>query len=415
MKRFIFNLYFYTNLGGFLIIVSFMNLIHGSYIRNLIGYVLIVPTILFILYVSVNFNELSIKKSKFFMNYLPFAIFFSWIIFTAVLRSTHNANFNELFLYLALFSLIPYFIGLIISNKLNCINYRWSTFIYLTLLVLGLTSIIINWHEILFSRYRVTGFAEIGMNISSLILGVYALVLFNNIFSLRGFIVLKTLGAPLMLILVLGIIFFSGSMGNILSLFLTLIVFVFLRKRFSMAKTIIFISVIVFLAYIPIHYALSQRNLSQPLGAENMAKYVDTIDKIRRGDLSSIGGQRFYYIQKYLHQFYDNPITGKGFGSRQCLRCDPHNYLIELLGETGVISLLFFIPIMYYPLKSSYYIIRNPYSSSVHLLLSAMLLANFFESFFSGSIFINWIVWFLIGVMPFGLKGQYKRSFSANS
>lgn len=413
MKRFIFNLYLYTILGGFLIIVSLINLVRGYYIQNLIGYLLAVPTILFILYVSINLNELSIKVSKFNKSFLFFTLFFSWIIFTAVLRSTYN--FNELFLYLAFFSLIPYFIGLIISNKLNCINYRWSTFICLTLLVLGLTSIIINWHEILWGRYRVTGFSEIGMNYFGLMLGVYALIVFNDIFSLREFIVLKTLVAPLLLILVLGIIFFSGSMGNILSLFLTVIVFVCLRKRFSMAKTIIFVSVMICLAYIPIHYSLSQRNLSQSLGAENLAKYVDRIDKIRRGEFSSVGGRRFFLIQQYIDQFYNNPFTGKGFGSRQCLRCDPHNYLIELLGETGVISLLFFIPIIYYPLKSSYYIIRNPYSSPVHLLLAAMLLATFFETFFSGSIFIDWILWFLIGVMPYGLQGQYKRSFSANS
>lgn len=160
MRTFVYSLYFYTILGGFLIIVALINLLRGYYIEDLVGYVLLFPAALLAVFLSVNLKSLSIKKNKFNMNFLPFLLFLSWILLTAVLGSTYQNGFNQLILYMAFFSAIPYFLGLIISNKVCYVRYRWSVAIFLILLVLGLASVISKWHDLTYGRYRVTGFAD---------------------------------------------------------------------------------------------------------------------------------------------------------------------------------------------------------------------------------------------------------------
>ena len=422
MRTFVYSLYFYTILGGFLIIVALINLLRGYYIEDLVGYVLLFPAALLAVFLSVNLKSLNIKRNKFNMSFLPFLLFLSWSLLTAVLGSTYQNGFNQLILYMAFFSAIPYLLGLIISNKTCYVRYRWSVAIFLILLVLGLASVISKWHDLTYGRYRVTGFAEIGANSFGLILGVYALVVLNNVFSSSRLSISKFVFGAVLTMLVAGIIFFAGSMGNIISLCLTAFLLMYINKRLRkrIAVLVIFVACI---GYVLIGYFGFVVNKTLISGAENIGKYTRSIDSVKKGEFSNIGGQRFFYIKQYMQRFYDNPIMGNGFGSRDGLRCDPHNFLIELLGETGLISLLLFAWILYYPLRSSFHILRGQGMHSVYTLSAIMLIASVFSALFSGSIFIHSILWFLIGVMPYyntnkprlsrlcRLKGNFEPGF----
>jgi len=398
-------------LGGFLVIAALVNLFRGYYIKSLIGYILLVPAAILVLFVSVNLNLYRIERNKFGMSFMPFLLFLSWILLTAIFGATYQNNFNQLIFYMFCFSVVPYLAGLIISDKLCYIDKRWFVAIFLILIVSGLISTITNWHEIAYGRYRVTGFATIGANTFGLVVGAYALVVLNGIFSLsRLSSISKFMFGAMLTILVAGVIFFTGSMGNIISLCLTAFLLIYINKRFRrrIAVVVIFVACIGYLLIGCFGFGVNKILIS---GTENIDKYTRSIDSIKKGELSNIGGQRVFYIQQYMHRFYDNPIMGSGFGSRDGLRCDPHNCFFELLGETGFISLLCFAVIMYFPLRSSYYIIKYHSQQCVYCLLAVMLFASFFAAFFSGSIFLNCILWFLIGVIPFYTKRTCTSEF----
>ncbi len=400
MRSLIFNLNFYNALGGYLVIISLINLYRGYYITDLVAYVSLTPMVLLAFYMIFHLGELKLSRPMWSNSVLAFMLFLSWILFSGLLHQD-SQNFRALMLYMIVFSVIPYITGLFISGKLYCIDYRWSIFVFLVLLLLSSCSTFTYWHEIIFMRYRITGYAVVGKNVVGLVLGIYGFVFAYYIYAFSSSNILRVLVVLLLLLVVINM-FFSGSMGNFLSLCFTIILFVGLRSRLPVLKLIvltILVSAIVILSY---HWFLKKIywQWQQPIGTENIGKYISTVQKIRDGEYCDIGGQRIYFINKYIDQFSNNPLTGSGFGSRECIRCDPHNFLIELIGEIGLIGLLLFIPIIFCALKSSYHIIRSPSSSPLLLFLAAMLFSHVFEALVSGSIFINNILWFLIGVMP---------------
>ena len=87
----------------------------------------------------------------------------------------------------------------------------------------------------------------------------------------------------------------------------------------------------------------------------------------------------------------------------------PHNYLLQILSETGLIGTVIFMSI-YISLALLYFkelLVKYNQQSILKLVLFTSVLINFFPLFPSGSFFNNWNS--IVYSLPFGfLLGFYK-------
>ncbi|OGS06489.1 MAG: hypothetical protein A2270_07330 [Elusimicrobia bacterium RIFOXYA12_FULL_51_18] len=399
------NLYFYTVLGGYLIAIALFNLLYGESVPGTIGYVFAVPTIVFWVR-SALFSKRSRRLPAFFYKYIAFgAVFFVWVLFTSIVNGINDEQiFKKFFVYFMSFSIIPYLTGLVIASRIDELNVKWAYVVCLILIVLGVASGIENRDLLLNGSYRITGYANLGENDYGVILGCYSII---SCFALycSNLNPLVRIGSILFLVIVSPILaFYSGSMGGLLSLYSVLLLIFLLSALkntnafimfFLKAIGVVGLSFMLFMAVV--NYG---KNTAIFGGGENISKYLARFEAIGNADWSNIEQARSSLMSLYWGQFLANPLIGSGFGNREGVRSDPHNFIIELLGETGLVSLLLFLVIFLPGLRKSFYILKSYGRNSVLYLIAVAFIAYSCESLFSGSIFINPLLWMLMGILP---------------
>ena len=158
----------------------------------------------------------------------------------------------------------------------------------------------------------------------------------------------------------------------------------------------------------------------------NKWNYIPNCDPI-----FSILGVDIYYIYSLMHFnhyisaleiFKDNTFIGVGpknyryrcheakyFLNEFSCSTHPHNYLLQILSETGLIGTVLFMSI-YISLALLYFkelLVKYNQQSILKLVLFTSVLINFFPLFPSGSFFNNWNS--IVYSLPFGfLLGFYK-------
>jgi hypothetical protein len=345
-----------------------------------------------------------VLHKKIFMMFL----FCFWIGLTVMAKATPGEGMTrELASYFMFWDILPFVCGLIISAFYWKLDYRWCLPVLLILLILALWSISENWAAMIYGRYRVTGFAEIAHNKFGLVVGCFSIAVINNLYNSNKKRIRKKLYSIVFICVAAPVIIFSGSMGNIISLTLTCAVFFLASKGRSLfSKSLIRRIVILFIAaflcvLLLRNMAISARQgLSANVMSENIGKYVDRVTKIIEGRIVDLDSGRVRYVRQYYRQFLQDPLFGKGFGSRSGIRHDPHNFIVELAGETGIISVLFYLMLILPALRSSILIFRDKYERGTLFLAALFVIALFFSSFFSGSVFMDSQIWFLIGFLP---------------
>ena len=160
----------------------------------------------------------------------------------------------------------------------------------------------------------------------------------------------------------------------------------------------------------------------------NKWKYIPNCDPI-----FTIKGIKFYYIYSQMHFnhyisaleiFKDNVFFGVGpknfrficneakyFLNEFSCSTHPHNYMLQILAETGLFGIVFFTLIYFGFLFLFFKEIFNQNSekSLLKLILISSILVNLFPLFPSGSFFNNWNS--IIYSLPFGiLLGYYRYS-----
>lgn len=422
LLNFISNLYFYNILGGYFILTGLLNLHYGEYVLLSIGYIYGIPAVLLAVAGFFVWPRIRITKAKLYKTIFPVALFCMWILITAMVSGTmYTEMASQLAIYFGFWSMLPFVCGLFLSAMTWKIDYKWVFPILLAFLGLGIFSAKSNWGDILYGRYRVTGFADISQNTYSTVLGCYAIANINNIWQGKRKLLIKMISVILLSVAAMFLILFSGSMGGIIALIVTGILFllisngVFDRGRAGTRRLlfVVFFGGVILFSLVGI--ARYSQNVSIPynVGLENIGKYVERIDKISKGMFDQVEKKRAYYIMLFVEQFGKSPLVGKGFGSRMALRSDPHNCIIELAGETGFVSIVLYAFIVMAPLKAAFSVFRDKTQRGIIFLASLLLVAIFFESFFSGSIFISPQSWFLIGFFPLSILDA-KRSIGVS-
>ena len=299
MLKFIININHYNVLGGYLIVVGLITLISGLYMEKLVGYIVLLPLILSLLPMCVEFWSFRLPKAKIEKCLLPFILFVAWVLLSAIVKNTYGTEeFDNLLYYFLLTSCLPFLSGLITSRNIKFISNNMLIMIFILFSIMGAYQVIKNFEMIFYGRFRVSASAsDLGANDFGSALGAYLFIVYENIRNLNTNGAYKyIIFIPLLAVAVV-LIFLSGSMGNMISLILTLIIYISLRNKYNMPKAIMLILICLILSYFfsVIFMNVSNKIFSifyniETFGTENIFKYFTRIDSMRQGDIASIGG-----------------------------------------------------------------------------------------------------------------------------
>jgi O-antigen ligase len=114
-------------------------------------------------------------------------------------------------------------------------------------------------------------------------------------------------------------------------------------------------------------------------------------------------GIRISFLKSSLETWQKNPILGMGIGSWPVImkygdmRGYPHNIIIEVLLELGLVGLIFFLIFIGYALKTFFRrnVLRNPISLFVFLIF----LTTFLEAMVSGDMTDHRFLYVSLGLM----------------
>lgn len=198
----------------------------------------------------------------------------------------------------------------------------------------------------------------------------------------------------LILFVLISPIIWSGSRAPVLGLMISFLLFYLFQPSQSMFRkiSVTFLSIGIAILYFVQSASQVAARLATPIGAEASAAF------------------RIFAWFKAVQDFISSPILGIGTGSFILITpyiplTYPHNLLLELASENGIIGLALIIAFLYIAirtgLKSINYYHRNTRLLETQLSVVVMSIFSFtlWNSMFSGDIYANAIVWWPIGLI----------------
>lgn len=376
------------------------------------------------------------KKIYFFQNIVKFIFcFYLYIFFLSLFKNSLIEVFTDHFFYFRflLFSIcVCYLINTYPGILKNFLFFFLITYLFI---------ITDQFYQFSFGK-NLLGF-EVntvnrysGMFGSELILGSYLSRLFPFLFGLIYISDLKNKKIILALISIVTVIsvFISGERTALGLLFLSLFL-IFIKKDLRKLSIYVIIFTTLLLTFIS-YFNKSQRyrifiepfhqmSLLKPM---IIKKYSDVSTNYEDENL-----QKFHIFSEHHHEHYitaynmfmNNILFGVGpdnfrvecnnqlyaFGKDPC-STHPHNLLLQILSETGLIGFIFFIIAFYYVLRE----ILKRYNRSMISLkdeLQYFILISFFINlwpfFPSGNLFNNWVSFIIYFPLGFYLYFSLKK------
>ena len=396
---------------------------------------------LFFLYKNKNFNYYKDKKFLFLL------FFAAYIAINAFFQIYDNLKISSFFFFrFAILSLSIFFILDFLTKNLKANKNK-------ILFVFGFVFLFIFFDSGLqfFSGKNLFGFQILNQRISSvfgseLILGVFLLKLLPLFLYLFFYSNTKIEKNSFVLIFFFSLYFITIYIAGgrtaffLMLMFIILIIFFIknLRKIFSIS--ILFLSIFIIFTFI---FDLGKSNPSYRMfiktfnqitnnifagGKDISLKEVNNIEKdkiIKNIKIFSTDHDGHYTLAYDL--FKNNPIFGVGpKGFRYFCRsveydspigiCSthPHNFLIQILSETGLTGLFFYFYGLFFVIYKLFKVNlkNNPINEkNCFLVISIALIINFFPFVPNGNFFNNWISitsFYYIGIYLY----SYKRIFS---
>lgn len=396
---------------------------------------------LFFLYKNKNFNYYKDKKFLFLL------FFAAYIAINAFFQIHDNLKISSFFFFrFAILSLSIFFILDFLTKNLKANKNK-------ILFVFGFVFLFIFFDSGLqfFSGKNLFGFQILNQRISSvfgseLILGVFLLKLLPLFLYLFFYSNTKIEKNSFVLIFFFSLYFITIYIAGgrtaffLMLMFIILIIFFIknLRKIFSIS--ILFLSIFIIFTFI---FDLGKSNPSNRIfiktfnqitnnifsgGKDISLKEVNNIEKdkiIKNIKIFSTDHDGHYTLAYDL--FKNNPIFGVGpKGFRYFCRsveydspigiCSthPHNFLIQILSETGLTGLFFYFYGLFFVIYKLFKVNlkNNPINEkNCFLIISIALIINFFPFVPNGNFFNNWISitsFYYIGIYLY----SYKRIFS---
>lgn len=175
-------------------------------------------------------------------------------------------------------------------------------------------------------------------------------------------------------------ILLSGSRGVIICLLIAIIFYLFLISKIK-PRIKIYASVVILLCFFGIYRYLIPQRLA------NFYSYSISADALK--DSSSSVHMRIVMWEQAIYDFVENPIKGIGTGNSCNKSGFPHNIVLEVAAEFGVLGLLVFIPLIYITVRKAVVFLRNKQLSNSHMLMRLLLVLFiyfFTHAMFSGHI-----------------------------
>ena len=193
------------------------------------------------------------------------------------------------------------------------------------------------------------------ITIASLMLLLFSLV-YNKKFVIISFAIL------------LSALFITKSRGGFVTSAMILMFYIFITHDLNRFKKF-FVFFLSFIILVSAFYVLglSERFLMSPV-----TDYENPLGRIN-------------IIYDFFIRFLDNPLMGAGVATSFHLRYDPHNMLLEMLLEGGVLLFVAFLPIVY---EIKNYDLYRSYNKSAFLVYLCFI-TLFVQGMFSGSFFVN--------------------------
>lgn len=360
-------------------------------VENIIGVLAILPAIYFIVTFFKHISKIELDNIKIMKLY-----FFS-IFCIGIVASRLSKNYIEYFqqskvLFLLTYVMLPFSVGILFVKKED-VDLNVISIFYKAICILGGLEIILRFSEMSTSRgIRISGFTGL-FNNYGLIIGT---LLLYEILILKKRKILNIFIFCILIIL-------AGSRGNIIAIFIFLLIYYFItpskNKKSVFIKIIKSISIIILVfSLIFIIFSIDFNKFNTNFSQEIMGKYVATIEAIKNNNLSTVTGERSLIKDEFIDGFRDNIAFGHGFANQQEIRWDPHNAYIEILGELGLVGFIPFLILSVYGLvKSLIYLRKSNYKTNRFIAMVYIL--YWIEAMFSGTIYTNNTIWFLIAIL----------------
>lgn len=393
-------------------------LVSGPFIPDLI---VSISSLIFLFYIFKN-KEFYYFNNKFF---LIFLFFCSICIISSLLSEDIFFSLKSSIFYfrIGVFSCLIWFL---IEKDKNILHYFYYSLV-LTFLIL-----VIDGYYQYFSGENLIGYKKYGNRIASffndeLIMGSYLSRLFPLLFALFIFRDKKKFEIyfiGVLFILVDILIFISGERTAFFFLNISTIFIIIHIKKYQIFRLATFIMAFFFIVLIGLNSKhLTERFILDPLKGMNLLENsVDNRFVVFSKNHDS-------HIRTAFEMFKDNPILGHGpkmfrkkcsdpkykYDSRSCTT-HPHNFLVQLLAETGFIGASYFLGFFLYILYCSFRQIKSilfrkkRYFTDYQVSLLAALLISVWPLAPNGNFFNNWLM--IVYFLPVGffLQSIYPKN-----
>jgi O-antigen ligase len=305
-----------------------------------------------------------------------FICFFLYVFLSYFFFSTKDEAAQKKIYYAPLLVVGPYFAARLLSSE-KAIH---SFFKYCVIMAAIL--IIPSFYELLFNptfendpRFSAYKFSNDVNNpiLFGLTFGILLIIVGTWILEKNDF-------KPKYLILIIPSIFLmvrAGSRGALLSFIITLFFYVSLLVKAKM-KTKLSAVIIFVLLFLFAYYLIPETTLDF---------YKGTFDYQYTPE-SSVS-QRFTMWQQALNDFISNSVFGVGVGNSVWGGGFPHNIILEVAAELGLVGLLMLFTICYLSMKNAMIVIRKTTNPELRVCMKISFLLfiySFVEALFSGYI-----------------------------
>lgn len=308
---------------------------------------------------------------------------------TEVRFGDSDAKFLSEFKAFFAMALCTFLITLLVAwRKKNSINLN---VIFAAIILLTFISFIslFNGDSITTGGYILDSSGLIYQNISFYSAYAFGLTLFymSEMKRIKQISWLYRIVCLILLIIQTSTCFISGGRGGIVLIFVLFIASVIFNLGKKAYKIVIPVFAFIFIIRYTVPWLINLFGIN--------IKGFTRIMTFLSGDLKNDG--RFQLYSQSLSLFRESPVTGNGIGSIfNYLQSYSHNFVLDLLAETGVIGLLLFLILLIIYIKKNLFLFNQ---GSLFRFFTYIFVCGITLNMFSGYIWTNQLVWLPIVVV----------------
>jgi len=376
----LFAFYFFASISDFL------NITNGLLTWGFRGTAVLLSLTAFFLYFSKHkYFTLSKFEYAVIISLFSFLIMYSFAIFRSIVNyeSFSMSEINYV-LWLLFICLIP---SLIFIN-INVIQFKPFVVVSSVLLLFIVILTPINYYNMLTAgenlNTRIQSYSvnPISYGHSAISLAIISFCAIKEDFHKYSF--------SIIFLICIFFAFLSGSRGAVLSFFAVLSLYLIINFRVKyLIKAAIILLIGIFISLLLIeHYEVTVFDSFLNVGSKT--------------DLSA--NIRYQSYEGGLGQFEQHFLFGDHIEERTT-GFYPHNILIEVLMSTGLFGfILFFLPLLFITTKALY----SLKTQGIQCLVALLFLQFLFGAMFSGSIFANYSLWYMVVALLFSQTAYVK-------